>query len=78
MAYTDPLTQTNNRASFNASVKREMSLAVRHTKSLSIIFLDIDHFKAINDHHGHECGDITLTAQLNGSRKVCAVVVAAR
>ena len=62
MAYTDPLTQTNNRASFNDSVKREMSLAVRHTKSLSIIFLDIDHFKAINDQHGHECGDITLTA----------------
>lgn len=62
MAYTDPLTQTNNRASFNDSVKREMSLAVRHTKSLSLIFLDIDHFKAINDYHGHECGDITLSS----------------
>lgn len=62
MAYTDPLTQTNNRASFNDSVKREMSLAARHGKNLSIIFLDIDHFKAINDQHGHECGDITLTA----------------
>ena len=37
-------------------------MAVRHTKNLSIIFLDIDHFKAINDQHGHECGDITLTA----------------
>ena len=62
MAYTDPLTQTNNRASFNDAVKREMSLAVRHTRSLSIIVLDLDHFKAINDHHGHQCGDITLTA----------------
>jgi diguanylate cyclase (GGDEF)-like protein len=62
MAYTDPLTQTNNRASFNDSVKREMSLAVRHTKSLALIFLDIDHFKAINDYHGHECGDITLSS----------------
>lgn len=61
MAYTDPLTQTNNRASFNDSVKREMSLAVRHTKNLALIFLDIDHFKAINDYHGHECGDITLS-----------------
>jgi diguanylate cyclase (GGDEF)-like protein len=62
MAYTDPLTQTNNRASFNDAVKREMSLSLRHTKSLSIIFLDIDHFTAINDQHGRECGDITLTA----------------
>jgi diguanylate cyclase (GGDEF)-like protein len=62
MAYTDPLTQTNNRASFNDSVNREISLAARHTKSLSMIFLDIDHFKAINDHYGHECGDIALTA----------------
>jgi diguanylate cyclase (GGDEF)-like protein len=62
MAYIDPLTQTNNRASFNDSVKREISLAKRHGKSLSVIFLDIDHFKAINDQHGHVCGDITLTA----------------
>ncbi|MDD2658599.1 MAG: GGDEF domain-containing protein [Methylococcales bacterium] len=62
MAYIDPLTQTNNRASFNDSVKREISLAKRHGKSLSVIYLDIDHFKAINDQHGHVCGDITLTA----------------
>jgi diguanylate cyclase (GGDEF)-like protein len=62
MAYIDPLTKTNNRAYFNDSVKREMSLAVRYAKSLSIIFLDIDHFTAINDQHGHECGNITLTA----------------
>ena len=65
-AYTDPLTQTNNRVSFNNFVKREISLAVRHTKSLSIIFLDIksvsDQFKAINDQHKQESGDITLTA----------------
>jgi diguanylate cyclase (GGDEF)-like protein len=61
-AYTDPLTQTNNRTSFNDFVKREMSLAVRHAKSLSIIVLDIDHFKTINDRHGHKCGDIALAA----------------
>lgn len=61
MAYTDPLTQTHNRASFNDSIKREMSLAARNAKSLSLIFFDIDHFKAINDTYGHDCGDITLT-----------------
>lgn len=61
MAYTDPLTHTNNRASFDDLIQREMSLAIRHGKSLSVVFLDIDYFKAINDEHGHECGDITLT-----------------
>lgn len=62
MAYTDALTQTNNRASFDDAIKRELNLAIRHGKSLSIIFLDIDHFKAINDDHGHECGDRTLVS----------------
>ena len=62
MAYTDPLTQTQNRTAFNDAVKREMSLALRHNKSLSIIFLDIDYFKKINDQHGHDCGDIALTS----------------
>jgi diguanylate cyclase (GGDEF)-like protein len=59
-AYTDPLTQTHNRASFDDAITREMSLAVRNGKSLSLIFLDIDHFKTINDTYGHECGDTTL------------------
>jgi len=62
MAYTDPLTQTNNRASFNDSIRREMSLAARNAKSLSLIFFDIDHFKTINDNYGHECGDIALAS----------------
>lgn len=62
MAYTDPLTQTHNRASFNDSIKREMSLAVRTNKKLSLIFFDIDHFKSINDRYGHDCGDITLAS----------------
>jgi diguanylate cyclase (GGDEF)-like protein len=62
MAYTDPLTQTNNRASFEDSVKREMSLAARGDKSLSVIFLDIDHFKTINDYYGHACGDVALSS----------------
>ena len=62
MAYTDPLTQTHNRASFNDSIKREMSLATRNNQNLSLIFFDIDHFKAINDTYGHDCGDITLAS----------------
>lgn len=62
MAYTDPLTQTHNRACFNDSIKREMSLAVRNDKNLSLIFVDIDHFKNVNDTYGHNCGDITLNS----------------
>jgi diguanylate cyclase (GGDEF)-like protein len=60
MAYTDPLTQTHNRASFNDSIKREISLATRTGKNLSLIFFDIDHFKSINDKYGHDCGDVAL------------------
>jgi diguanylate cyclase (GGDEF)-like protein len=62
LAYTDPLTKVNNRTSFNDTLRREMSLAARNAKNLSIVFLDIDHFKTINDSFGHACGDITLTA----------------
>lgn len=61
-AYIDPLTYINNRASFEETVKREMSLAMRNAQNLSLIFLDINHFKAINDQHGHNCGDVMLTA----------------
>jgi diguanylate cyclase (GGDEF)-like protein len=62
MAYTDPLTQTNNRAAFDDYIKREIGLAGRHSKSLSIVYLDIDHFKYINDKYGHECGDVALAS----------------
>ena len=69
IANTVPLTQTPKKASFNDSVKQQMSLAVRHTKSLSIIFLDIksvsDGFNALNDLYGQEFWDIPLAAAAN-------------
>ena len=61
LAHTDPLTQTNNRAAFDDSVNREINLALRNSHYLSAIFLDIDHFKAINDKYGHACGDLVLS-----------------
>jgi len=60
MAFTDTLTQTNNRTAFNDSIIREMTLAERHSNNLSLIFIDLDHFKAINDTYGHDCGDKAL------------------
>jgi len=65
MAITDPLTKTNNRTSFNESLQREVKLSHRNARHLSIIFFDIDHFKAINDTYGHECGDIALASAAN-------------
>jgi len=65
MAYTDPLTKTNNRTAFNNSLQREIQLSHRNSRHLSIIFFDIDHFKTVNDNFGHECGDIALTSAAN-------------
>lgn len=61
-AYTDPLTLTHNRSAFNDMLHREMQRAERSQRALSLIFVDIDHFKSINDHYGHDCGDRMLTA----------------
>lgn len=62
LAFTDPLTQTRNRSAFNDTVRREIRLAHRTGKHLSVIFLDIDHFKRINDNYGHQCGDLALAS----------------
>ena len=62
MAYTDPLTQIHNRAAFHEFLLHEISLASRYQKALTIIFLDIDHFKQINDDYGHSWGDYALTS----------------
>ncbi len=65
MAFTDPLTKTNNRTSFNDALSREIKLAHRNARHLSVIFFDIDHFKEINDNFGHECGDLALSSAAN-------------
>ncbi len=61
-ATTDKLTQLGNRRAFDEHLSRELSRASRHGQSLSLAFIDVDHFKAINDKLGHEAGDDVLAS----------------
>lgn len=61
-ALIDPLTGVNNRAAMDMGLHRELELARRQTTALSIILLDVDHFKQVNDSYGHPAGDVALQA----------------
>ncbi len=61
-ANTDPLTGLNNRAALDTALRREIDLARRHGTPLSLVVVDIDHFKAINDTYGHTVGDNAIQA----------------
>lgn len=56
----DPLTGINNRRFFDQRLKEEAGRARRYDRPLSCLFLDIDHFKRINDQYGHQAGDNVL------------------
>lgn len=59
-ATTDPLTGISNRLKFGDALKAEISRSERYALPLSLIMFDIDHFKGINDTHGHLAGDKVL------------------
>lgn len=60
LATTDPLTGICNRRRFFERLELEWSRARRHSRPLSILMFDLDHFKKINDTHGHAVGDSVL------------------
>jgi len=60
MATTDPLTKIYNRLKLNELLAFEVKKSDRYKLPLSLIMLDIDHFKDINDTHGHDVGDDVL------------------
>ena len=62
LATTDPLTKLSNRGYFFSLAKAEFSKAQRHKRPLSIIMLDVDNFKSINDTYGHAAGDAALSS----------------
>jgi len=57
---TDPLTKIANRRLYNKTLKTAVKAAVRNKLPLSLLIIDIDYFKAFNDHYGHAIGDKAL------------------
>ncbi len=56
-ASTDHLTGLANRRRFERQLEREVARTLRHGRPFCLLMLDIDHFKQVNDNHGHEAGD---------------------
>lgn len=59
-ALTDSLTGIHNREKFDETLSLELERARRYNTPLSLIMFDIDHFKEVNDAHGHQAGDMVL------------------
>ena len=59
-ATRDPLTRTINKRGFEEALVKEFAFARRHKRALSLLVFDLDHFKRVNDTHGHPAGDYVL------------------
>ncbi len=60
LAATDGLTKIANRRTFEDNLEKEVARATRSSEHLSLVMIDIDHFKRLNDEHGHQAGDEVL------------------
>ena len=73
LALHDPLTQCFNRLALEEAMSQSFQSARQYHQPLSVIMLDIDHFKKVNDEHGHKAGDSALKQLVkilqNGSRE---------
>jgi diguanylate cyclase (GGDEF)-like protein len=61
VAVTDPLTGAYNREFLMQRLPQEIEAAVDRDRSLSVAMVDVDHFKSVNDQHGHGVGDVVLS-----------------
>jgi diguanylate cyclase (GGDEF)-like protein len=79
LSQIDPLTQVLNRRGFELAADRELMRWRRFETPFSLVLLDIDHFKSINDLHGHLMGDAILQKLANAwARQIRAVDLMAR
>jgi diguanylate cyclase (GGDEF)-like protein len=62
LSETDPLTGLLNRRAFLATAERQVAYARRYDRALAVVVADIDHFKQVNDSHGHATGDAVIRA----------------
>ena len=60
LSLIDMLTRVKNRRSFDQDLSRELARAARYMQPLSCLFIDVDHFKKVNDSFGHQAGDVAL------------------
>ncbi len=70
MSQIDALTGLNNRAAYDRDIERELGLVERHKRPLSLMILDIDYFKKVNDEYGHAAGDKVIQAVGNILKEV--------
>ena len=69
LAQTDSLTGALTRRAFRDEAEKALALSLRHSHPLSCIALDLDHFKAVNDRHGHAIGDRVLAETVTACRE---------
>lgn len=62
LAHYDHLTDLPNRTSLNRSIKKAITSATHQAQTLAVLFMDLDHFKEVNDTLGHPVGDLLLQA----------------
>jgi two-component system cell cycle response regulator len=73
LSTVDELTRAGRRGFFEEHFPREVERAIRMRRPLALVMCDIDHFKQVNDHHGHQVGDAVLrefTARISSNLRV--------
>lgn len=73
-ATTDPMTGVANRAKFDSALAEEFSRAKKFLRPISVLFIDADHFKGLNDTFGHEAGDVALKRIASLLQRACRKV----